>query len=189
MKLKKILVPLDGSSFSHEILKNVCQLFDPFQYEVDLLRVSPVPDLTTLIPDVNKGLSFLSGIDNWTLTSDWQPVIDSGKKQLIPKHQPMFEELVSGMKLELLEELKSSIEYCESQGFDVNAFVRFGKTCDEITYFAECSGIDFIAMRTHNRKGIERTILGSVAQTVLDNSSVPVLMLRATQEAEEAVAA
>jgi len=186
MKLKKILVPLDGSSFSQKILVSVCQLFDPLQYQLDLLRVSPVPDLTTVIPNVSEQLSFLSGIDNWSLTSDWQPVVQSGSKQLIPKHQPMFEELVSGMKLELIEELSSAITFCEEQGFDVNTYIRFGKTCDEITYFAECHEIDFIAMRTHNRKGVERTLLPSIAETVLDNTDVPVLMMRPFESVQAA---
>ena len=182
MKLKRILVPIDGSSFSKAILVKICQLFDPLQYQLNLLRVSPVPDIHTVIPDSSKTLSYMSGIDEWSHFSDWQPVIDSGNKQLIPKHQPMFEELVSGIKIGLVEELNSSITFCENQGFDVNAYVRFGKTCDEITYFAESKEIDFIAMCTHNRKGVERTLLGSVAQTVLDSTFIPVLMMRPMEE-------
>lgn len=52
-------------------------------------------------------------------------------------------------------------------------------------YAAE-QGIDLIAMATHGRGGFKRAILGSVAEKVLETSSVPVLLLpaRAAKRAE-----
>jgi nucleotide-binding universal stress UspA family protein len=44
---------------------------------------------------------------------------------------------------------------------------------------AETDGADLIVMGSHGRSGIEKLVLGSVAQKVLSNSKVPVLLMRA----------
>jgi nucleotide-binding universal stress UspA family protein len=53
--------------------------------------------------------------------------------------------------------------------------VMIGDAGEEIVRTAEKEGIDLIVMGTHGRKGLDRTLFGSVAGFVVKHSSVPVL--------------
>jgi len=53
--------------------------------------------------------------------------------------------------------------------------VIVGDAGEEIVRTAEKEGIDLIVMGTHGRKGLDRTLFGSVAGFVVKQSSVPVL--------------
>lgn len=59
-----------------------------------------------------------------------------------------------------------------------------------ITDYAREQQVDLIAMASHGRGGIERALLGSVAERVMRSSGVPVLLLpvRATEHAGAAFA-
>jgi universal stress protein A len=65
------------------------------------------------------------------------------------------------------------------RGIRVSSVVRYGPPAEEILDHARTSGIDLIAMSTHGRSGLERVLLGSVAERVLRESPVPVLLRRA----------
>ncbi len=64
-------------------------------------------------------------------------------------------------------------------GIRVSSAVRYGRAAEEILDHAQSAGADLIAMSTHGRGGLGRLVLGSVAETVLRASAVPVLLLRA----------
>jgi nucleotide-binding universal stress UspA family protein len=55
----------------------------------------------------------------------------------------------------------------------------------EITAYADRSGADLVVMGTHGRGGIDRILLGSVAERVVRSSSVPVLTVRVGDTEEE----
>ena len=55
----------------------------------------------------------------------------------------------------------------------------------EIVEYAEAEGCDLIVMGTHGRGGIDRLLLGSVAQRVVRTSNVPVLTVRVGEESEK----
>jgi nucleotide-binding universal stress UspA family protein len=57
----------------------------------------------------------------------------------------------------------------------VNLVVREGDPATEITAFAEAHGVDLIALGTHGRRGMDRLILGSVAEHVSRLSHCSVL--------------
>ncbi len=65
------------------------------------------------------------------------------------------------------------------RGIRVSNVVRYGRAAEEILDHARASGIDLIAMSTHGRSGIERVLLGSVAERVLREAPVPVFLHRA----------
>jgi len=66
-----------------------------------------------------------------------------------------------------------------ANGVRVSSVVRYGRAAEEILDHARTSGIDLIAMSTHGRSGIERVLLGSVAERVLREAPVPVILRRA----------
>jgi nucleotide-binding universal stress UspA family protein len=51
-----------------------------------------------------------------------------------------------------------------------------GPVAAEILELARTSGADMIAMGTHGRRGLERLLLGSVADKVVRGSDTPVLV-------------
>ncbi|MBI4841659.1 MAG: universal stress protein [candidate division NC10 bacterium] len=78
-----------------------------------------------------------------------------------------------------------------AQGLPVRGAVRYGRAVEEILDHAQWQRADLIAMSTHGRSGIQRFMLGSVAEAVVRAAPVPVLLLRGRtlavrQEAAEA---
>ena len=55
--------------------------------------------------------------------------------------------------------------------------VEWGRPFRSVTEYAVRHGIDLIVMGTHGRSGLERFVLGSVAEKVLRTASVPVLVV------------
>ena len=64
------------------------------------------------------------------------------------------------------------------KGLRVRTRVGFGLPADEILAAAKATGADIIAMATRGRSGLGRALFGSVAESVLRASPVPVLLIR-----------
>ncbi len=67
-----------------------------------------------------------------------------------------------------------------ASGLPVECAVRYGAAADEIADHARGRAADLIAMSTHGRTGLRRAALGSVAETVLRTSRIPVFLLPMT---------
>ncbi len=59
----------------------------------------------------------------------------------------------------------------------VQTVVRSGDPSEEIVGYIKKGGIDLVIMGTHGRKGLDRILLGSVAQRVVQDSPVPVMTI------------
>ena len=64
------------------------------------------------------------------------------------------------------------------QGVHVEGVVRDGSPSQEIVMHANAVGADIIVMGTHGRGGIDRLLLGSVAERVVRSSPIPVLTVQ-----------
>ncbi|WP_283402256.1 universal stress protein [Halorubrum sp. DM2] len=69
-------------------------------------------------------------------------------------------------------------ELAADRDVDVETAVVEGSPSREIITHAEETGCDLVVMGTHGRGGIDRLLLGSVAEKVVRGSSVPVLTVR-----------
>jgi nucleotide-binding universal stress UspA family protein len=56
--------------------------------------------------------------------------------------------------------------------------VVIGDPAEQILQYAMDIPVDLIVMGTHGRKGLDRILMGSVAQEVVRNASVPVLTVK-----------
>ncbi|GAB3699223.1 universal stress protein [Halorubrum pallidum] len=74
--------------------------------------------------------------------------------------------------VEAVEELAAETD------LTVETAVAEGSPSREIIRHAEDAGCDLIVMGTHGRGGIDRLLLGSVAEKVVRGSSIPVLTVR-----------
>lgn len=69
----------------------------------------------------------------------------------------------------------------KSAGFKTSTVLRVGSVAETILGVAEELDVDCIAMSTHGRTGPARWLLGSIAERVVHNSKIPVLLIRATE--------
>ncbi len=68
----------------------------------------------------------------------------------------------------------------------VTTAVLEGPVADAILDRAESADVDLIVMSTHGRSGMERWLLGSVAEKVTRGAKVPVMLIRPRQAATPA---
>jgi nucleotide-binding universal stress UspA family protein len=63
-------------------------------------------------------------------------------------------------------------------GVDVDPVVETGRPARTIVGYAEEHDVDAVVMGSHGRNGVVRVLLGSVAETVVRRSPVPVTVVR-----------
>jgi len=89
---------------------------------------------------------------------------------------------VGGILDELMSQAQSFLASLEKEvqgrGVKARSVVTIGFPVDEITRVAEEVGAGLIAVATHGRSGVNRWIMGSVADGVVRRSHLPCLMIR-----------
>jgi len=68
-------------------------------------------------------------------------------------------------------------------GLKVSTTVLEGPVADALLDHATKAGADLIVMSTHGRSGMERWLLGSVAERVMRGAKMPVMLIRPDQPA------
>ncbi|UOY10234.1 universal stress protein [Methanonatronarchaeum sp. AMET6-2] len=71
------------------------------------------------------------------------------------------------------------IRKCEDAGVTCRSEILSGKPHQEILDYAKDNKVDLIVMGTTSKKGVDKFLLGSVAEKVLRQSDSPVLVVRA----------
>lgn len=69
-------------------------------------------------------------------------------------------------------------EQLEAQRYTVQVYILEGDAAGGILDVADTSGADVVVMTTHGRSGVVRWALGSVAERVIRNPSLPVWLVR-----------
>lgn len=158
---KHILVPLDGSEFSADILSHATALAQCSGARVTLLRVvRPVP---MVMVDVDMSL---------------------GYPPMIPD-QALTDQLVDEANAEIAE-VARQIRHGGYADVDAEVVVA-GSTAHAIIDFAMGHSVDAIAMSTHGR-GASRLLMGSVADKVVRASGLPMLLIRPVGVSDEPAA-
>jgi nucleotide-binding universal stress UspA family protein len=153
---QRILVPLDGSGFAEQALCHAQQVAQAGQTEIHLLSVAP------LLEDQS-----LAVVDLYPVYVYRDYLID---------HNLEMDRITT----ELNGYLQQVSTRVQAAGYKAVTAIRFGQPADEIIAYATKSGCDLITMSTHGRSGIGRWVYGSVADKVLRSSSIPVLLVRAS---------
>jgi nucleotide-binding universal stress UspA family protein len=98
-----------------------------------------------------------------------------------------METSIEGITQVLEEEAETAIERVETiageRGVSVDGRVVRGTPSKEIVRVAEAATCDLIVMGTHGRGGINRLLLGSVAERVVRSAPIPVLTVRVGEDA------
>ena len=74
--------------------------------------------------------------------------------------------------------IKYVSERAQAEGLEVEGNLIEGHPADEIIRYSEKNLISLIVMGTLGKSGLDRFLLGSVAEKVVRNSKIPVLVVR-----------
>ncbi|MFT4881016.1 MAG: nucleotide-binding universal stress UspA family protein [Natronomonas sp.] len=108
-------------------------------------------------------------------------VIDPARETSYPSATlPSFSEEWYEREQARAEEVFDEVEGAVGEAVTVERATEVGKPTDVIVDFAgdEDNGIDLVGMGSHGRQGVSRLLLGSVAETVIRRSPVPVTVVR-----------
>ncbi len=101
---------------------------------------------------------------------------------LVTQHDPRDVEWNKKMKEHLEAQGREATHYVETSGkiadVKVEPAILEGNPADEIIKFAEEKDIELIVMGTLGKTGIQKFLLGSVAENVIRHSKQPVLIVR-----------
>jgi len=150
-----ILVPLDGSPLGEVALPAAMALASKFDSELTLVQVLQPPRI--IMTDVN-------GSVYTQLLVELQQQAEQEAHSYIQAHQGSLRQ----------------------QGYIVHSQIPEGENvADALLQVAAKANVDTIVMSTHGRGGISRWVFGSVADKVLRQADVPVLLIRSKEELVE----
>lgn len=167
MNRRTILLPLDGSPFSRQILPYIQSTFRPEEYELTIIRAAR--------PGTESAEDLPPSIFNIVPSPGEPERVMYDKMKAYSTHQGE----VRAEELEhLRRELDEDVRILMADGYRVTVAVHFGDPGREIVKFAELVKVDMVAMATHGRTGLTHLLLGSVAEHVIRNVDVPVFLVR-----------
>jgi len=108
-------------------------------------------------------------------------VVDTSSFSSIPMDAG-WEEMYEILRKEGEKAIFEVKERGEVAGVEVREVLSEGQPSTEIINFAEKNDIDLIVMGTLGKTGLDRFLLGSVAEKVVRNSKVPVLVVRGGEQ-------
>ena len=152
----KILVCLDGSAMAEKVLPFAIEQARHFESEMVLFRVIHEPSIISLA---------IPGMPAVAMDTPGQ------------ERQIKSEELESETYLKNLSE---SIQ--AKEGIAVSYDQTLGTPGEAIVDYTADNAIELIAIATHGRSGPGRTVLGSVADYIIRNAGLPILLIRPTKE-------
>ncbi len=147
---RRILVPLDGSPLAEAALPHAIGAARCFGSSITLLQVAtPITMATAIDPLTATGADAALAMES----------VDASEQAAV----------------DYLAEVARRPEF---QGIPVQTEVVRGSAAPEIIRRAKAGDVDLIAMSTHGRTGIGRLVFGSVADQVLREAGLPILLIR-----------
>ncbi len=122
-----------------------------------------------------KALAYSEGAELVLLTVGANPALDFAFSDPGLAQSAILEQEERGK--EYITKIERQLQ---AAGFKTSTVLRVGSVAEVILGVAEELDVDCIAMSTHGRTGPARWLLGSIAERVVHNSKVPVLLIRAT---------
>jgi nucleotide-binding universal stress UspA family protein len=147
-----LLVPLDGSHFAEKALPAALELAEHFGSKVTVMRVvAPAKSMLAL----QRGYAAAFG---------------------------QLAELASLVRQEAEDYLRGVQQSLREQGYDAEVWmVEDVHVASAILAAVEQLQADTIVISTHGREGVRSWMLGSITNRVLQNASVPVLLIRSLE--------
>ena len=86
--------------------------------------------------------------------------------------------MLSGQRYTAVHALEEAAAEISPDGANITTEVAVGNAHEEIVRVVKDEGIDLVIISTHGRRGVSRALLGSVADEVIHDVGVPVMVVR-----------
>jgi nucleotide-binding universal stress UspA family protein len=123
-----------------------------------------------------KALAFSEGAEILLLNVVANPAIEFSFSDPGIAAETIAEEEAAGKKY--MSGIESRLE---AEGFKVSIILAEGSAANTILKTAEQMKVDVIAMSTHGRTGPAHWFMGSVSERVVQNSKIPVVLIRSSK--------
>lgn len=174
MKKQKIIIPLDETSFSRQVIPAVCNLYEPEAVSLVLLHVA----------SEQEGL--LSAPPR-AITDTWLKPLYNSPKDAELSHHPIYPlQAESSERARIMESLLPVTRLLHLEGYSATAKIEFGDPVTTIIEVALAEQADLVAMATHGRSGLTHFIQGSIAEQVLRRLTIPLLLVRPSDDIQPA---
>ncbi len=171
--MTKILVTLDGSDVSREVLPMATRLARDLGAEVTLLEVVH-PVSGTLDRPIETPAVSAAGAATGPASP---PQVFTSRRE--PRWAENAGQAIERVEAEAREALADTARALEAEGIDVvEKVIMSDDPAQEIVRYAKAQAFDFIAMATHGRSGLSELVQGSVASAVVKSGIAPVLLVR-----------
>jgi len=151
MLIKKIIIGIDNSKFAEHAAKYGFDIAHKFNAAVGLVNIVE----PAIMPYNNNDVILGSTVQN----------MGAADMDLITIQNEVSENLIADTIKKFGGDLK------------ITHFSEFGNTADGIINCSKEFKADMIVIGTHSRTGLDRLIMGSVAEHVVRHSDVPVLVV------------
>ncbi|MES0329744.1 MAG: universal stress protein [Dehalococcoidales bacterium] len=148
-ELKRVLLPMDGSQFSETSVPYAQSVIGGTDAEMVLLTVAKPP----LVPSDRSA----------NIKPSWEEYRDA---------------LVAEAKEQATDYLERVKTAFADKKVSVKLLVEMGQPAESIMRAAKRERVHLIALSSHGRTGAERVFYGSVARQLIDESRVPLLLIR-----------
>ncbi len=152
VEFNKILVPVDGSSFSESTFPHVEELSRNTKREVLLLHVSEAP----VVPSYGS-----------------RPINPTWKKYRDDTWAEMEKQAVA-----YLDKVRGALKKKRIKVQSKVVKAEIGKVAQTIMQISREDKADLIIIATQGRSGVSRWVYGSIANRIMEESSQPVLLIR-----------
>jgi nucleotide-binding universal stress UspA family protein len=150
--MKKILIALDNNAGAQKIAESGNELAQALHAETILLHVtSHSTDYSSL------NYSPILGFDSFSN-------LDVVQTETMQKLKRTAEDYLDNVKLNLGDET-------------IETVVKEGDYAENILQTAKEMNVDIIVMGTHSRKGLDKVLLGSLAENVLHHTTIPLFII------------
>jgi len=153
----RILVCLDSSVLAEQIL--------PYASELALRSASEMVLLEVVSAASSVGVA-IPGVEPVPIASD------------------ILSDRLERDKQEAMAYLEGVAQTMRDRGLSVECVTLQGLPGDAIVAYAQENDVDIIAIATHGRSGLGRLVFGSVAEHVLKESGLPILLIKPRENVE-----
>lgn len=165
---KHVLVAVDNSPLGHRIMQEAFTVrADHEDCLLTVLHVAPLDGYVAGVPNVvypPTGMATTFGIPG-TPGAVMPPPIPEQKVE-----ETRLEEQAS-----MLDQIKQALDTADIRH---QFIVKSGDPATEICQYADDEQVDLIVMGCHEKGALQRLFLGSVSQKVVQDASVPVLVVK-----------
>ena len=161
MEFQKILIGIDDSKYADNAARYGFELAHKFNARVALVHIVEPVIVTTPVNDTSMMGSLI-------------PSISTGVEEVE----------IANIQEQFSQKLISDTIAKYGENLQITQFSEYGSTAEALVECAAQFNADLIVIGTHSRTGLDRFLMGSIAESIVRHSPVAVLVVPLTEEKE-----